>query len=181
VCVVRRLYALSAAFGFGLCAFAAPVPRDRVPPNDKAIKARFYQCWHEEWREECDPKGNVEIEACPPKLSAYEFGERGGWIWGWGGELSPASDYAIALDTTRTPMRFDKISYGKGGKPDGVIPGIFKFDGPRLILATPYSVRGWRKWDASGEYKDRPTDFERRPGVVIAVLERCEYLDQSRP
>ena len=65
------------------------------------------------------------------------------------------------------------------GSPSGVVPGVFKFDGPRLVLA--YPTPGWQRWNASGEYPNRPKDFEPRPGVIIAVLERCDYLEQYRP
>jgi hypothetical protein len=165
----------------GTSAVAAPVPRERIPPDDAAIKKRFYACWHEEWVEECDKNGRVSVEWRPPVLAAYWFSERGGWIWEWSGQLSPAAGYPIKLDTTRTPMWCDTISTDKDGKPRSVIPGIFKFEGARLILAYPYPVPGWTKWNPIGEYKERPTDFERRPGVMIAVLERCDYLEQYCP
>lgn len=178
---MNRLLVLFTVSAFGAFVCAAPVPRERVLPDDKAIKKRFYDCWHEEWREEYDAKGRVTVEQRPSLLSAYSFGEDGGWIWGWSGELSPASWYPMKLDTTRTPMRFDAIATDNDDKPRNVIPGVFKFDGARLILAYPYTNHGWRKWNATGEYADRPKDFDPRPGVVIAVMERCQYQEQYRP
>jgi hypothetical protein len=74
-------------------------------------------------------------------------------------------------------MHFDVVSTDKDDRPKNVIPGVFKFDGPRLVLA--YPIVRWVKWSATGESKERPQDFERRPGVVIAYLERCEHLEQS--
>jgi hypothetical protein len=176
---VTRLLTLFIAFAFGLCAVAAPVPRERVPPDDRAIKKRFYDCWHEEWIEERDAQGGVTLKTKPSELMAYQFGEKDGRYWDWDGSTGPKAAYPVRLDTTRTPMRFEKFSMNADGTPSGVVPGIFKFDGPRLILA--YPTLGWRRWNASGEYPNRPKDFEPRPGVVIAVLERCEYLDQYRP
>ena len=175
---VTRLLALFIAFACGLCAFAAPVPRERTPPDDAAIKKRLYDCWHEEWIEECDANGCAALKTKPSELMAYQFGEKDGRYWDWDGSTAPKAAYPVRLDTTRTPMRFDKYSMNADGTPSGVIPGIFKFDGARLILAYRNT---WRRWNASGEYADLPKDFERQPGVTIAVLERCEYRDQSRP
>ena len=178
---VTRVVALLAALCFGLLAPAAPVPRERVPPDDAAVKKRFYDCWREEWRAERAPSGALTVETRPLGLIAYQFGAEGGWVWSWSGELSPVAWYPIKLDTTRTPMRCDTIATDKNEKPKSAIPGIFKFDGPRLILAYPVTNNGWRPWSASGEYVDRPKDFEPRPGVVIAVMERCDRLEQYAP
>ena len=177
---VARLLALFIAFAFGLSAVAAPVPRERVPPDDKAIKERFYQCWREVWTEERDTNGRTTLRTKPSELMAYQFSEKDGWYWDWDGSTAPKDSYPVRLDTTRTPMWFEKFSTNPlDGKPDGVLPGIFKFDGPRLILASP--TPGWRRWNASGEYENRPKDFEPGPGVVIVVLERCEYRQQYAP
>src|SRR5688572_22413688 len=86
---VTRLLTLFIAFAFGLVAAAAPVPRERVSPDEKAVKKQFYQCWHEAWLEERSEDGIVRVESRPWKLAAYEFDENGGWIWDWSGELSP--------------------------------------------------------------------------------------------
>jgi hypothetical protein len=175
-----RLTALLGALLFGLCALAAPIPRERVPPDASAIKKRFYTSWHEEWLEECAPDGKVEFKIHPYQMAAWQFSEEDTVVWDWSGDLSPCSLHPVKLDTTRTPMRFEIVATNKDGQPTFIVPGIFKFDGPRLILSYPYPAPGWVKWNAKGDYPGRPQDFERRPGVVIAVLERCEYLDQYR-
>ena len=165
-----RLVALLGAFACGPAAPAAPVPRERVLPDDRAIKKRFYACWREAWVEKRAPDGKVTRLTRPSQLSAYDFGEKGGCVGEWSGELSPIWWYPVKLDTMRTPMWFETIATDKNGNPAHVIAGIFKFDGPRLVLAYGYPAPGWRK--------PNPTDFEPRPGVVISVLERCEYLEQ---
>jgi hypothetical protein len=65
--------------------------------------------------------------------------------------------------------------------PKAVVPLIFKFDGARLVTAHTFEPAGWLHWNEKGEYEERPKDFELRPGVEIAYLEPCEYLEQYRP
>jgi hypothetical protein len=180
---VTRLLTLFIAFVFGVVAAAAPVPRERIPPDEKAIKKRFYDCWHEVWVEEGVADGTVTRKTKPYELIAMRFHPDEITYWLWSGELSPSERNEPRIDSTKTPMWLDIVGDNrtKDGKPESVIPCVFKFEGERLVIARPAWPRDWAAWNATGEYPQRPTGFDPRPGVVVIVMERCEYLEQYSP
>jgi uncharacterized protein (TIGR03067 family) len=82
----------------------------------------------------------------------------------------------VRVDATARPMRFDLLDTGMGG---GVVkPGIFKFDGDRLVIAVADRWFEEKPLAKGMDHPRRPTEFEstKTNGVAVYVLYRGKYF-----
>jgi uncharacterized protein (TIGR03067 family) len=168
---------LAIAIGSFSSAFAAPVPKPAPLSKDEAEK-KFYGYWAE------------------AKLLQAGKGAAGGGYRGWKfasdridewclfGDLDPSGStgWWITLDPTKNPMHFDWHRQNEN-KGELVTPGIFKFDGDKLILITPGFKGCFQPVRKDGNYKGRPTEFSStiENDYVMRVLKPCKDLQTEFP
>ena len=90
----------------------------------------------------------------------------------------------ITLDTAADPMRFtivQDVQQGKGPPDLRVTPGVFKFDGDRLVLAAPRPAILEQSLKPGEDDPERPKDFTSKKGsrVVVSVHTPCGVSDQD--
>ena len=123
--------ALGLVFAWGglWSGWAADPPADRKPAPDQ-IRERFHGVWLVEVR-----TAGGERAVGPDRMVGYLFGADRWYAWDRRGESSAArAERGVRINPTAGPMRFDLLDGA-----DGIRPGIFKFDGDRLVIA----LAGW--------------------------------------
>jgi hypothetical protein len=157
----RRLLALV------LVLFAATVALSstggvKLPPETDPDLAhhRVLRCWREVRTEEWvkNAKGDMvhDIVEDPGKMCGWSLDPDEVEVWDWMGELSPVRFAGLQIDTRQQPMRLDLITKTDEKKELRVRPGIFRFEGERLIWVTAGETHAFR---ASADYPNRPTSF----------------------
>jgi hypothetical protein len=149
-------------------------PDARVEIDRPALEKALFHCWREET---CAKAGRVLDQPCD--LTCWRFSAKKMEVWEYGGELSPSLlPWEVRIDPTRRPMRLDIICL-RGARPT-VLPGIFKFEGGRLVWVTPSMDEQWPALNPSGEYVSRPTAFTSTPanGHDKRVLAPCALYEQ---
>ncbi|MBA4064759.1 MAG: hypothetical protein C0501_13805 [Isosphaera sp.] len=159
---------------------AAPVPKGSTQVNVEEVKKRVYGSWKEVRRESA--AGVIED---PQKLFGYSLAADGFEVWCRRGELSglgKGPSVGVRLDPAADPMRIDFLTTREEGDEKKVLvtPGIFRFDGQKLVVVT--STRGYEAPRDDGNYPSRPTSFTRteKNGYEKMVLESCTLYDQDR-
>ena len=143
---------------------AVDPPADRKP-NPEQIRRRFYGVWLEE-----EKTAGGKRTTDPSHLCGLLFEEEKWYAWGRRGESSAArADRGVRLGPAADPMRFDMLD-----GTDSVKPGIFKFDGDKLVVALPANWARERKLGKGEDYPDRPKEFKstKDNGVEVYVLRR---------
>lgn len=118
----------------------------------------------------------------------WEFGLQSHRYWLRGpGELSPVTGGPIRIDVTKTPMHLDVLSVRRNPARGGemsifVVPCIFKFQGNTMVWARPQGVSTTKEgstayymgqpYTMTGEYSDRPKDFEPAKGKEVYILRK---------
>ncbi|MBA4064340.1 MAG: hypothetical protein C0501_11635 [Isosphaera sp.] len=156
---------LTASTGLGLVAADPPAERKRDPEE---AGRQFYGVW---LQEEQTVGGKRTTD--PSYLCGFLFGGDKWYAWDRRGESSAArADRGVRVDATADPMRFDMLD-----GTDGIRPGIFKFDGEKLIVA----LADWtkeRKLGKGEDYPARPKEFNstKDNGVQVYVLRRGKAM-----
>jgi len=146
----------------------------RVEVDRSALEKALFCCWREET---CAKAGRVLDQPCD--MNCWRFAAEDMEVWEYSGDLSPAKlPWEVRIDPTRRPMRLDIICL-RGPRPT-VLPGIFKFEGGRLIWVTPSMDEQWPALNPSGEYLSRPTAFTSTAanGCDKRVLALCALYEQ---
>lgn len=152
-----------------LTTWAGEAPAEK--PTAKRVRERFYRCWLELERVEAGKRTTD-----PHRLNGVQYTETRYWSWGRRGELAKGpGEPGVTIDPTTDPMRVE--FHGTGGP---VLPGIFKFDGDKLVLVTG----GWtkaREWAAGEDYPQRPREFKatNENGWTMSVYKPCAEYDQD--
>lgn len=143
---------------------AADPPGDRKPTPEQ-IRGQFYGVWLEE-----EKTAGGKRTTDPFGLCGLLFEEKKWYAWGRRGELSAAwADRGVRVDTAADPMRFDMLD-----GTDSIKPGIFKFDGDKLVVALPANWKRERMLRKGEDYTARPTEFKstKDDGVDVYILRR---------
>jgi uncharacterized protein (TIGR03067 family) len=162
------------------CVALGTLAGDRNPQPEDASK-RFFRCWL------CveEVEGGKKTTD-PERLYGQCFAPNDWSSWGRRGELAAgpgARKTRIIVDTTTNPMRFTivvDVQQGKGPPDVRVTPGIFKFDGDRLVTASSPSFPD-RPLKPAEDYPERPKDFTSGKGsrVTVSVHQPCAVYDQD--
>jgi hypothetical protein len=160
-----------------LCVRGNDLPAQNKPSPDE-IRKRFYRCWLEIERVDAG-KRITDVT----QLTGCEFTDDGYWCWGRVGELAAGpGQRGVVIDPTAEPMRVTFLGGTRGTTPRDpvVLPGIFKFEGDKLILA----LGSWtkeQKWEKGKDYPDRPREFNstKKNGYILQVFRRCQKYDQD--
>ena len=167
-----------------LCAVAPPPAGGGDPPGGKvagpdAVRKALYRCWLEVESVEA----GTQI-AGPDGLCGHQFAPDIWYCWDRRGELAigPGRN-GPRIDPSATPMRVE-LRGGTPGRPvvgaPAVRPGIFKFDGDKLILALgPWTEE--RAWGKGEDYPKRPKEFmsTKDNGVTLLTHKPCDLYDQD--
>jgi uncharacterized protein (TIGR03067 family) len=140
------------------------------PPSDRKVtpaqaRQRFYGVWVEEERVRAGKRTTDAFD-----LFGWDFGEREWSTWVRRGELSAAgSKHGVRVDAATDPMRFDLLA-----ESGAIKPGIFKFDGDKLVIATPVHWAKERNLGKGEDHQARPTEFKstKDNGVEVFILRR---------
>ena len=144
------------------------------PPADRKLTpVQVRERVHGVWIEEERTTGGKRT-AGPAGLVGYLFGPDKWCSWDRRGELSAAwADRGVRVDPTTDPMRFDLLD-----GTDAIKPGIFKFDGDKLVVALAADWKPERKLGKGEDYPTRPKEFRstRDNGVEVSVLRRGKAM-----
>lgn len=177
---------LSGTFALGGDAYALKAKQvERAKRGDKAgggkappdAAARFYGSW---LTVEKVVAGGPPVTD-PDRLSGTTFAPEGYWVWPRrGGEMPGGPVGRVRVDAAADPMRVDLVVEPQGDRPRHVLPGVFRFDGDRLVVAWG----GWedeRPLEPGEDYARRPTGFRstRQNGVTVEILRPCQSGDQD--
>ena len=157
----------------GLVAASAGAPVPAMKPSAEDIRKAFYRCWLEV---EVVEAGTSTTDLA--KLCGHEFAPDVWYLWARKGELAPGpGESGVRIDPTANPMRLELIggTYGLPRKDPVVQPGIFKFEGGKLVVALGPWVKE-RAWGKGEDYPERPKDFTSTKENRVRVL----YLVPSR-
>jgi hypothetical protein len=150
-------------------------PREKPKPED--VRERFYRCWLELERVEAGKRITD-----PEHLCGEEYTEDGYWGWGRRGELAAGpGERGVRIDPTTDPMRVEFLGGTHSAplpKEPHANPGIFKFEGDKLIVVTG----GWTKERPRGQdYPNRPKEFvsTKENGYTLSVYKPCNKYDQD--
>jgi hypothetical protein len=168
----------------GMLTTALARPSEGSPQNTAAVIDRsgieesLFRCWREETFEQAG-----KMHRHPYQLSCWRLAAEEIEIWEFSGDLSPCvcPHFKVHIDPAWRPMRLDVICEREHQR--SILPGIFKFEGGRLIWVSPDWHADWVTLDRSGEYPSRPRDFTSTPtnGQDRRVLIPCELYEQVRP
>ena len=107
----------------------------------------------------------------PFDLFGWDVGQREWSMWVRRGELSATgSKRAVQVDAATDPMRFDLLDEGGAIK-----PGIFRFDGDKLVIAVVDHWVKQRKLAKGEDHPARPKGFKstKDNGVAVYILRRA--------
>jgi uncharacterized protein (TIGR03067 family) len=133
---------------------------EKPRPDPDLAHHRVLRCWREVRTEEWykNGKGDMvhsvvedEVKMCAWSLDPDEVE-----VWDWMGELSPVRFAGLQIDTRQEPMHLDLITKTDEKKELRVRPGIFKFEGDKLIWVLAPETEEFR---AAADYATRPTSF----------------------
>lgn len=163
---------LAAWFGV-LPAAADPISKP-APFNQEAVLHKLYGCWKEVGGAVAGtPRSELKSEPIGRRFESDRFVE-----WTTGGEVIVDYFPPCRVDLTTTPWQLDAVSIDERSKRDGkvkVSPGIFRFDGDKLVW-----IRGWpsvvdpKAWPQ--KLPSRPTEFKstKENGYGMVILEKID-------
>jgi hypothetical protein len=153
------------------------VPGGAAKPPAEEVRKAFYRCWLEVEAVEAGTRTTDLAELC-----GHEFAPDVWYAWGRKGELAPGPGApGVRIDPTANPMRLELVggTYGLPRKDPMVQPGIFKFEGGKLVIALGPWVKE-RVWGEGQDYPERPKDYRSTKGrpARVLYLVPCRKYDQ---
>jgi hypothetical protein len=156
---------------------ASPAVPRQAKPSAEDIRKAFYGCWLEV---EAVEAGTYTKDLAG--LCGHEFAPDVWYCWGRKGELAPGpGSPGVRIDSTSNPMRLELLggTYGLPRDNPMVRPGIFKFQGEKLVIALGPWVKERGRKDGQ-DYPERPKDFsstKEKPARLLYLV-ACRKYDQ---
>jgi hypothetical protein len=175
--MMKRVLVLLLLAGAGSPSAGATVPGAAEKPSAEDVRKAFYRCWLEVEVVEAGGRTTDLAELC-----GHEFAPNVWYSWGRKGELAPGpGSPGVRIDPTASPMRLELLgdTYGLPRENPMVQPGIFKFEGGKLVIALGPWVKE-RAWGKGEDYPERPKDFRptRERLARVLYLVPCRKYDQ---
>ena len=124
---------------------------------------------------------SLGVTVDPFKLACFGYGKNELVVWGRRGELSLGHQTGgrVLVKVDVNPMRIDFFFTASDGQ-DWVTPGIFKFDGDKLMVVEPTAPSA-HKYREEGVYPNRPTGFTPTKANKYRkrTLVPCKLYDQD--
>lgn len=172
--VPRALFLLLLA---GIMFPCAAVPGETAETSVEDVRKAFYRCWLEVEAVEAGARTKDLADLC-----GHEFAPDVWYAWGRKGELAPGpGSPGVRIDPASNPMRLELLggTYGLPRENPMVRPGIFTFEGGKLVIALGPWVKE-RVWKDGQDYPERPKDFRctKENPTRLLYLVPCRKYDQ---